>query len=250
MRNRRRLTARQRRRRAKAIKEVAMGIVAGLVMGGLFIAAFAFDDYEPPAAPEHYGQIEYGGTWWSVDEYEAMMAERQEYLDAEKAESEALQISIEEAQAEYEARQAAAFQTVTYEEKGVVPYETMSKDWDADEAYMLAKIAMAEAEGEDTEGKALVIMVVLNRVWNDNFPDNIEGVITEEGQFTAYENGRYDEVEPSNDCYEALEMVETGWDESQGATYFEAESSNSTWHTRNLEKLFQHGNHIFYKEKG
>ena len=31
-------------------------------------------------------------------------------------------------------------------------------------AYLLMKIAMAEAEDEDTEGKALVMMVVLNRV--------------------------------------------------------------------------------------
>lgn len=28
-----------------------------------------------------------------------------------------------------------------------------SMDWDAEDAYMLAKIAMAEAESEDTEGK-------------------------------------------------------------------------------------------------
>ena len=40
----------------------------------------------------------------------------------------------------------------------------MSRDWDADDSYRLAKLAMAEAEGEDTEGKALVVMVVLNRV--------------------------------------------------------------------------------------
>lgn len=50
----------------------------------------------------------------------------------------------------------------------------------------LAKIAMAEAEGEDTEGKAQVILVVLNRVWSNDFPDTIEGVITEKNQFTAY----------------------------------------------------------------
>lgn len=41
-----------------------------------------------------------------------------------------------------------------------------SMDWDAEDAYMLAKIAMAEAESEDTEGKALVMLVVLNRVWS------------------------------------------------------------------------------------
>lgn len=48
-----------------------------------------------------------------------------------------------------------------------------SMDWDAEDAYMLAKIAMAEAESEDTEGKALVMLVVLNRVWSDEFPDTI-----------------------------------------------------------------------------
>lgn len=52
-----------------------------------------------------------------------------------------------------------------------------SIDWDVEDAYMLAKIAMAEAESEDTEGKALVMLVVLNRVWSDEFPDTIAGVI-------------------------------------------------------------------------
>ena len=54
-----------------------------------------------------------------------------------------------------------------------------SIDLDAEETYLLAKIAMAEAEGEDTEGKALVIMVVLNRVWSNRFPNSVEEVIIE-----------------------------------------------------------------------
>lgn len=40
----------------------------------------------------------------------------------------------------------------------------MGTDHDGEESYLLAKIAMAEAESEDTEGKALVMLVVLNRV--------------------------------------------------------------------------------------
>lgn len=50
-------------------------------------------------------------------------------------------------------------------------------DFDANDAYLLEKIAMAEAESEDTEGKALVMLVVLNRVWDARFPDTIEEVI-------------------------------------------------------------------------
>lgn len=123
-----------------------------------------------------------------------------------------------------------------------------SLDWSADDSYILAKIAMAEAEGEDTEGKALVILVVLNRVWDDSFPDTIEEVVMQENQFSPVANGRYDRVEPDSDCWDALELVMGGWDESEGALYFES-MSLSTWHQRNLKYLFKHGNHYFYKEK-
>lgn len=80
----------------------------------------------------------------------------------------------------------------------------------ADDSYILAKIAMAEAEGEDTEGKALVMLVALNRVWDDSFPDTIEEVVMQENQFSPVANGRYDRVEPDGDCLDALELVMDG----------------------------------------
>ena len=132
-------------------------------------------------------------------------------------------------------------------------YETnfhsiMSCDWDADDSYLLAKIAMAEAEGEDTEGKAYVIMVVLNRMLSDEFPDTIEGVIFQDNQFSPVSNGRFDSVEPNDDCWSALDMVQIDkWDKSQGALYFESCQSEDNWHSRNLEYLFTHGKHRFYK---
>lgn len=128
-----------------------------------------------------------------------------------------------------------------------------STDWDTDESYLLARIAMAEAEGEDTEGKALVICVVINRVLDSRFPNTIEDVIFQEGAFTSTSDGRYDSVESDEDCFKALYMVQIEhWDESQGALYFERppEDGSSTWHSRNLEKLFAHGNHTFYTERG
>ena len=122
-----------------------------------------------------------------------------------------------------------------------------SRDWDVDDSYLLAKIAMAEAEGEDVEGKALVILVVLNRVWTDEFPGTIHDVIYQKNQFSPIANGRFDRVEPDDECYEALEMVMSGWDESDGALYFESEKSADNWHSRHLEYLFTHGGHRFYK---
>ena len=53
----------------------------------------------------------------------------------------------------------------------------VSKDWSSEDAYLLAKITMAEAEGEDLIGKALVVCVVLNRLKSDKYPNTIHDVI-------------------------------------------------------------------------
>jgi spore germination cell wall hydrolase CwlJ-like protein len=127
--------------------------------------------------------------------------------------------------------------------------DKMSLDYSASDAYLLAKIAYGEAGGEDLEGQALVIRVVLNRVWSDEFPNSISDVIyqTDTGvQFAATTAADWESWEPTESCWEALELVESGWDESQGATYFCA-GGESQWHQEHLTELFTHGGHVFYK---
>lgn len=145
-------------------------------------------------------------------------------------------------------------QVVFIREERPTATEEHSTDWDVYESYLLARIAMAEAEGESTEGKAMVIRTVLNRVWDDDFPGTIEDVIFEikDGvfQFSSVMPGeRYWNVEPDADCYKALYMVMVDhWDESEGALYFEAASNGEgTWHSKNLEYIKTVGNHNFYK---
>lgn len=128
----------------------------------------------------------------------------------------------------------------------------VSTDLYTEDNYLLAKIAMAEAEGEDIKGKALVIRVVLNRVESNDFPDDIEEVILQNDgncyQFSPVRpEGRWWTTEPNEDCWEAVRMVqEEQWDESYGAMYFESKG-DSEWHRNNLEYLFQHGGHHFYR---
>ena len=115
------------------------------------------------------------------------------------------------------------------------------------ERHLLARIAMAEAESEGLKGKALVMNVILNRVKSKDFPNSIEEVIFQEYQFTPVSDGRFYEVTPNKECWDAFELVRTGYDESQGALYFISDFSENTWHSRNLEALFVHNNHKFYK---
>lgn len=117
----------------------------------------------------------------------------------------------------------------------------------ADEKEVLLQIAMAEAEGETTEGKAMVMAVVLNRTENEAFPDNVREVVFQEGQFSVMgEGGRYYTTTPNEDCLAALELIESGWDESCGALYFES-GEEGGWHSRNTEYLFTLGGHRFYR---
>ena len=145
------------------------------------------------------------------------------------------------------------FEPQTEEESSEVevdyyPEFTYSKDWSAKESYLLARIAMAEAEGCNTQTKALIIMCVLKRVQSDEFPDTIEEVIFQENQFSPIDNGRWDRVEPNEDCYEAVKVVmEAKYDYSGGATYFENCADEDNWHSRNLEFLYESEGIRFYK---
>lgn len=120
-----------------------------------------------------------------------------------------------------------------------------------DDKYLLAKIAMAEAEGESFETKVLVISVVLNRVNSEGFPNTIRDVIFQElngvYQFTPIADGRWDRVEPNEECWRAVDTVNTNsLDLSNGALYFEA-CSGKSWHSENLEFICQMDNTRFYK---
>lgn len=55
------------------------------------------------------------------------------------------------------------------------PYQSTihSRDLDGEDSEMLMKIAMAEAEGESVEGKALVMLVVLNYPYIPLFKRNL-----------------------------------------------------------------------------
>lgn len=73
---------------------------------------------------------------------------------------------------------------------------------------MIATLVMAEAGNQDLTEKRLVVDVVLNRVDDLRFPNTIEGVIYEEGQFAPMSNGAYEEAmwTITPDCFKAVEM--------------------------------------------
>lgn len=128
------------------------------------------------------------------------------------------------------------------------------KEYSDEEKYMLAKIAMCEAEDQDLQTKKLIIMTILNRVESIDFPDSIREVIFEKVSDKYYQysptmpGGRWYEVEPNKECYDAVEEVLLSeYDCSEGALYFESCKETENWHSRNLEYLYQSQGFRFYK---
>ena len=64
----------------------------------------------------------------------------------------------------------------------------------SDEVAKLAAMIQCEAGGESREGKIAVGAVILNRVASSKYPNTIEGVISQKGQFSPYRSGRYASV--------------------------------------------------------
>lgn len=55
------------------------------------------------------------------------------------------------------------------------------------EMALMAKVVHAEAGNQDDVGKRLIVDVILNRLDAEEFPNTIEGVVTQENQFAMYE---------------------------------------------------------------
>ena len=118
------------------------------------------------------------------------------------------------------------------------------------EYQVLLKIVEAEAGCEDTEGRMLVAIVVMNRVRNGYFPNTVTEVVYQRqdgtAQFSPVSDGRIDTVNVSQGTIDAVARVMNGEDISQGALFFRSVRSRSGWFDQKLSRVLEHGNHIFY----
>lgn len=119
----------------------------------------------------------------------------------------------------------------------------------------LMRIVQAEAGGEDKKGKLLVANVVINRVKNSKFPNNITDVVFQKKknvtQFSPVSNGTIYHVKISEDTKEVVYRALYGEDVSEGALFFMARKyanpENEEWFDNNLTYLFSYGGHDFFK---
>lgn len=112
------------------------------------------------------------------------------------------------------------------------------------EELLLARLVRAEAQGEPFEGKVAVARVVLNRVESDKFPDTIEEVIYQSGQFQPVSNGSINKP-ATKEAKEAVKQAKNT--SSNDSLYFyNPDIATSDWlDSRPTTKVI--GNHVFKK---
>ena len=118
----------------------------------------------------------------------------------------------------------------------------------------LFKIVEAEAGGEDRKGKLLVANVVINRVKNKKFPNNVTDVVYQQkqnvAQFSPVSNGTIHTVKVTEDTKDVVYSALRGEDVSEGALFFMARKyaapENVQWFDSNLTFLFSYGGHDFF----
>lgn len=95
-------------------------------------------------------------------------------------------------------------------------------DMTEEEFIFLSSVVEAESDrSDDIEGRVMIAITILNRVQSDQFPDTIEDVLTQRGQFSTVCNGHsiVDRTELSDQAVlEAVRMIEDG--EAPAVMYF------------------------------
>lgn len=111
------------------------------------------------------------------------------------------------------------------------------------ESLPLQKIAIAEAGDAGIETMAYVMQTVINRKISKDFPDDVEEIIKQKGQFSTYPK-KYDKAIPNSDSEQALLLMQTM--ENKGQLYFENTVPGS-WQSTHKEFVFKYGKLSFYK---
>ena len=106
---------------------------------------------------------------------------------------------------------------------------------------LAAQLVEAEAGNQSFDGKCAIVDVLLNRLESPDFPDTMEEVIFQEGQFSVITNGAFDKA--------AWNMQESDY---KAVAYEYEMHSNKTWlyfnNTENVSgsgEIYQIGDHYF-----
>jgi N-acetylmuramoyl-L-alanine amidase len=111
---------------------------------------------------------------------------------------------------------------------------------------LLARLVEAEAKGEPYAGKVAVATVILNRVDSNLFPNSVNGVIYESGQFTPVSNGQINQAASAASKLAVNEALAFRGQGSGSLYFYNPSKTTNTW-LRSKAVTTRIGNHVFAK---
>jgi len=117
----------------------------------------------------------------------------------------------------------------------------------ARDLYWLSHIVYAESNTQPFEGMIAVGNVVLNRVASPKFPDSVEEVVFQPGQFSPVDAGTIN-LEPSEQAILAAKLAIEGVDVAGDSLYFiNPTACDGSWFYAQLTQTMVIGDHAFYR---
>ena len=123
---------------------------------------------------------------------------------------------------------------------------------------MLACAMYAESRSQGKKGMNAVGNVVINRTDNATFPDSVEGVLFQRGQFSYTQAGSFraydkESWEDARTLAKKLLYLDANFpevrkaaDPTKGATYFKKRTVRTHWQ-RDMVMVYRYKEHQFYK---
>ena len=114
----------------------------------------------------------------------------------------------------------------------------------AEDIELMARVVYGESRGEPFEGQIAVAAVILNRVFANDFPSTVSGVIYQDLAFTAVADGQY-KLTPDAQAYQAVRQALNGYDPTYGALYYWNPSTATSRWVWSREVTLKIGRHVF-----
>lgn len=123
------------------------------------------------------------------------------------------------------------------------PYIMTIYNLTEEEKELIYKITYAESGNQTIEGQRAVIEVILNRIHSEHYPNTVEEVLSQQGQFSTWKKIEY--IEYNEEQIKALELVyrEEPILNDSNYMYFNSTPFKST------QDNIQIGDHWFGKQK-
>ena len=103
---------------------------------------------------------------------------------------------------------------VTFTTTTVRAEETPINRWNiqltADEIELVSRIVQLECGHDVREGKFATIETIFNRIFDPRYPNTVEEVLSQKGQFSTWRNRNIAKATPTDDTYMCINMVLNG----------------------------------------